>query len=234
MAEEPKTADAAKSAAQSPSSKVNAKVELDLDDAPFLEEEEEEAAPEPAKEPEPKKAAPAPAAPEKLSLKDRLLSNKKKLILAGGGAVVLLVAAVTVNVFLFSGEEAPPPPVAAPAPDPEVVLAAPKPLPEAPVPQFTMQWEPFWVELKDTEGAVRFLTCKFSVPTDNPILFTEMNAKGLILRDAIFYYLRNQPIISLRDEEKVQDLKSDLLTVMNEHLGSGKVSEILIEDYLVQ
>lgn len=233
MAEEPKTAPQA----PSPPSKDNAKVELDLDDAPFLEEEEEEEEepkPEPVKPPEPGKAAPAPAAREKPSLKDRLLANKKKLILAGGGAVLLLAAAVGVNVFLFSGEDAPPPPPAAPAPDPEKILAAPKPLPEAPVPQFTMQWEPFWVEIKDTEGAVRFLTCKFSVPTDNPILFTEMNAKNLILRDAIFYYLRNQPIISLRDEEKTQALKSDLLTVMNEHLGSGKVSEILIEDYIVQ
>jgi len=232
MAEEPKIDGAPETAAQAPpSSKMNAKVELDLDDAPFLEEEEEEPKPEPAKAPEQKKAAPAPAAPESLSLKDRLLANKKKLILAGGGAVVLIVVAVLVNVFLFSGEDAPPPD---PAPEPEIVQATPKALPEAPVSQFLLQWEPFWVELKDTEGAVRFLTCKFSVPTDNPILFTEMNAKSLILRDAIFYYLRNQPIISLRDEEKAQAFKSDLLTVMNEHLGSGKLSEILIEDYLVQ
>jgi flagellar FliL protein len=140
---------------------------------------------------------------------------------------VLLVAAICVNVFLFS--ETPPP-----APEPEKVLAAPKPLPEAPVPLHLLQWEPFWIELKDTEGAIRFLTLKFSVPTDNPSLFAEMNGKKLILRDALFYYLRNQPIISLTDEAKVQAFKGDLLTVMNEHLGSGKVSELLIQDYLVQ
>lgn len=212
-------------------SKVDAKVELDLDDAPFLEEDEPEPEPEPKKaaEPSPKKAAPVPEASP--SLKDRLLANKKKLIMAGGGAVLLIVAAVCVNMFLFSGEKPPPPP---PATEPEKVLAAPKPLPEAPAPQFVMQWEPFWIELKDTEGAIRFLTFKFSVPTDNPILYAEMNGKKLILRDALFYYLRNQPIIPLTDTTRVQAFKEDLLTVMNEHLGSGKATEILIQDYLVQ
>ncbi|MCC8193909.1 MAG: flagellar basal body-associated FliL family protein, partial [Deltaproteobacteria bacterium] len=125
-------------------------------------------------------------------------------------------------------------PVAASPDEPEKVVLAPRTLPEAPTPQFTMQWEPFWVELKDTEGNSRFLTLTFSVPTDNPVLFGEMNGKKLVLRDALFYYLRNQPILSLRDETRVQAFKSDLMTVMNEHLGSGKVSEILIQDYIVQ
>ncbi|SBV90726.1 Flagellar basal body-associated protein FliL [uncultured delta proteobacterium] len=211
--------------------KVDAKVELDLDDAPFLDEDEPEPEPEPEKKPAaaPEKAKPADAGPP--TLKERLLANKKKLIMAGGGGVLLLVLAVCVNVFLFSGEKTPPP---SPAPEPEKVLAAPKPLPEAPVPRHILQLEPFWVEIKDTEGAIRFLTLKFSVPTENPVLFAEMNGKKLILRDALFYYLRNQPIISLTDEAKAQAFKRDILTVMNEHLGSGKISEILIQDYLVQ
>jgi flagellar FliL protein len=210
---------------------MGAKVELDLDDAPFLEEDEPAPAPEPAKETAagPEKAPSAPAVSP--SLKDRLLADKKKLIMAGAAAAVLLIAGICVNVFLFSGEKPPPPP---PPPAPEKVVVAPKPLPAAPAPQFVLQWEPFWVELKDTEGAVRFLTLKFSVPTDNPILYAEMNGKKLILRDALFYYLRNRPILSLADEAKVQAFKGDLLTVMNEHLGGGKISEILIQDYLVQ
>ncbi len=158
-----------------PRSKVDTKVELDLDDAPFLEDDEPEPAPEPAKAPpQAREAAPPPV---ELSRKDRLLANKKKLIFAGGGAVVLLAAAIAVNLFLFPGDETSS--SQPPALEPEKVLAAPKPLPPAPVPPFVMQWEPFWVELKDTEGAVRFLTCKFSIPTDNPTIFDEMNKKKL-------------------------------------------------------
>ncbi len=211
-------------------SKVDAKVELDLDDAPFLDDETLEPEPE-AEEKAPESARSAPAAEGSSSTGGKAKPNRKKLFLAGGVALVLLIAGIGVNVFLFPGEQAPP---AAPVPEPEKVLAAPKPLPEAATPHHVLQWPPFWVEVKDTEGAVRFLTCKFSIPTDNAILFAEMNAKRLILRDALFYYLRNQPIISLTDEAKSQAFKSDLMTVLNEHLGSGKISEILIEDYLVQ
>ena len=209
---------------------VETKVELDLDDAPFLEEDEPEPAPEPEKAPpEDQKVTPPP---DESSFKERLLTGKKKILIAGGLAVVLLGAAFAVNTFFFSGGDKPPPQPL--GPEPEKVLASPKPLPPAPVPNFVVQWEPFWVELKDTEGALRFLAGKFSFPTDSPILFAEMNAKKLILRDAIFYYLRNQPILSLTDNDKVQLFKKDLLSVLNEHLASGKANEVLIEDYLIQ
>lgn len=209
--------------------KTDKKVELDLDDAPFL---EDDPAPEPAKEPEtvPPGEVVVAASPPSPGLLQRLTANKKKLAVAGGCAVFLLVAAVLVNVFLFSEPEPPSPP----QPEPEKVAIAPKPLPPAATPNFTAQFEPFWVELKDTEGAIRFLTFRFSIPTNNEILFAEMNGKMLILRDALFYYLRNQPIISLRDEASAQEFKADLMTVINEHLGSGKISEILILDYLIQ
>lgn len=210
------------------SSKGDAKVELDLDDAPFLNDEEPE--PEPKKPP--KKADQAPTQPPEPVDEKKGLSKKKKIAIAGGAVGFLLVVGIVLKLFVFAGD--PPPPKPLPAPEPEKVLATPQLSPPAPVPQFTLQWEPFWVELKDTEGAIRFLTVKFSIPTDNPVLFAEMNAKMLILRDALFYYLRNQPIISLSDEAKVKAFKGDLLTVINEHLGGGKASEILVQDYLVQ
>lgn len=210
------------------SSKGDAKVELDLDDAPFLKDEEPE--PEPKKSPK-KTDLPPAQVPEPVAEK-KGLSKKKKIAIAGGAAGFLLVVGIVLNLFVFSGGSPSPKPL--PAPEPEKVLATPQVPPPAPVPQFTLQWEPFWVELKDTEGAIRFLTVRFSIPTDNPVLFAEMNAKMLILRDALFYYLRNQPIISLSDEAKVKAFKGDLLTVINEHLGGGKASEILVQDYLVQ
>ncbi|MDR3073524.1 MAG: flagellar basal body-associated FliL family protein [Deltaproteobacteria bacterium] len=221
MAEEPgaRKEDAAVSA------KTEQKVELDLEDAAFLEEEPKpEPKPEPEEAPPPsKEASPLPA---ESGLKGRLAARKKKLILAGGAAVLLIVLAVAVNTMLFSKKPPPPPP---PPPPKEEVKKEPPP-PQ----QYVMQWERFWVEIKDTEGAVRFLTFRFSIPTENQILFAEMQAKRLILRDALFYYLRNQPILSLSDEARVQTFKADLMTVINEQLGSGKVSDLLIQDYLLQ
>lgn len=236
MAEEPKgTAGTETAGKVQPAQKV----ELDLDDAPFLEDDEPE--PEPEKQPEPEADAddaPAPPPEEaKLSLKDRLLArllaNKKKLIMAGAGAVLLIGAGVGVNVFLF-GEKAEPEPPAVPALPPERVEMRPAPLPQAEVPQFMMRFEPFWVEARDTEGGVRFLTARFTIPTNNPILFAEMSGKLLILRDALFYYLRNQPIKPLNTPELAAKFKEDLLAVLNEHLGSGKADEILIEEFLIQ
>ncbi|MCC8193169.1 MAG: hypothetical protein LIP28_00770, partial [Deltaproteobacteria bacterium] len=98
----PETAGEADSNDGAPSgSKVDAKVELDLDDAPFLEDAEPEPEPEKAAEPAPVVASPARTEPA--SLKERLLADKKKLLFAGSAAVGLLVAAVAVNMFLFSG-----------------------------------------------------------------------------------------------------------------------------------
>lgn len=203
--------------------KAQFKVELDLDDAPFLEDEpekEEKAAPAAKKAASPAEPAPSATPAPKLS------ARKKKLIIAGAGGAGIIVLAVLAGVFLFSGKAEPPPP-------PEITEEHAK-APPPPAQEYTMQWEPFWVEMKDTEGATRFLTIKFTVPTTNPIVFAEMNARKLVLRDALFYYLRQQPALSLSDAAKAAALKSDLLTVINEHLASGKVSDILIQDYLLQ
>lgn len=211
--------------------KGDPKVELDLDDAPFLADEPtgEDTAPDAPEDAPPPAASPAvkPGAEAKPPLR-----KKKKIIFAVAGGVLLLLVAAAVYFFVFarSKSPSPPPPVSAPA----SVTAEEVPAPPPPPQEYVLQWEPFWVGLKDTEGAVRFLTLTFSITTQNPIVFAEMNAKRLVLRDALFYYLRNQPIISLSNTEKANELKSDLLTVVNEHLGSGKVSELLIQDYLLQ
>lgn len=218
--------------------KAGQKVELDLDDAPFLDDEPEpepEPEKEPEKEPEESESAIDDTPPQ--SFLQRLLANKKKLIMAGGAGVALILVAVVVNIFLFSGDPKPPPPppVEAPAVQTEVQVVPPKKPDEAvPPPRFLLQFDRFWVEMKDTEGASRFLTLRFCIPTEKEILFVEMNAKMLILRDAIFYYLRSESAISLSDEKKADAFKSDIMTVINEHVGSGKVSEILIQEYLLE
>ncbi len=212
------------------SAKAAQKVELDLDDAPFLEDEEpEDKKPEAPKEAIKDAPEALPEPPARLTLKDRLLAQKKRLIIAAASLALLAVAGVGARIYL---KKPPPPPEV--AVKTIVVPDKPPPLPAAPAPKYQLAWESFWVEQKDTEGAVRFLVCKFTVPTDNAQLFAEMQAKKVALRDALFYYLRNRPFTLFSDQQKVGQLKRDLMTVINEHVASGKIEDIFIENYLVK
>ncbi len=210
------------------------KVELDLDDAPFLEEPLEEkkaAAPEPETAPVPVKAEEKPKKANKFKiLLERLKAKKKKLILAGGAACILLVAGIAANTLLFS-EKAPPPEETGP----KRVTIKTEPEPETPPePVYLVTWDPFLVERHGSEGELRFLYCQFSTPTKDPVLQAEILAKRIVLRDAIYYYLRNKPLTFLTDASKQTALKEDLISVINEHVSSAKISELYFEEYVVR
>ncbi|UZP66855.1 flagellar basal body-associated FliL family protein [Desulfovibrio mangrovi] len=205
------------------------KVELDLEDAPFLDDddEEEEAAP------------PPPTASEPVSLElsteakpnalKALLGNKKIVISLAGAGVLLLVLLAWLVLKPAPRPELPP--------EPEVVTIQPDQAPEPePEPQdaFVVSWEPFWVEMKDKEGHTRFLVCKFAAPTNNEKLSWEAGSKKTILRDAIFYYLRNKNLVFLSDKTNVDVLKADLLAVINQYMNNGQFEDLLIENYLVK
>lgn len=212
------------SADEPASERARAKVELDVDDAPFL-EIEPEPEPEPEKkepEPEPEKKAPAP---EKPSLMARLKANKKKLILAAGALVLLVVVAVVLNIFVFGKKDV----------EPETVtVVVPEQEPEEPAgPAFTVSWEPFWVELHGAEGELRFLVCQFSIPFENSALRAEIANKELSLRDAVFYYLKNRPLILLTSEETSKAFKEDVVSIINEQLQAEKITEIYLEEYRI-
>ncbi len=236
----PEAEDSAKTEGTAEEKQFN--VELDLDDAPFL-EDEAEAAPIEEKSPEPEILEQA-AAPVKSSWKDRLtplLAQKKKLVLAGGVLLLLLVAGIVVNFFLFGGE-----PDTEPIVQPEVtetapveplrvvVPSAPEVTPAPPAPSFIVPFEPFWVPMKGSEGEVLFLILEFSVPTDEAILQAEINAKKLILRDSVFYFLRNSDFPLHLDNVFADELSEDLISVLNEHLVAGKVQKILFSNFFVE
>lgn len=235
-------------ASERPQVSGGAKVELDLDDAPFLEDDDAK----PEKEAPEKSPAPAaPAAPAtpgtqsppkgentRQSFLHRLLADKKRLALAGGAFLFLLAAGIGVNVFL-GGDDAPPPvnaapPVAATAPTAVQLPEGPPQLPATPTAKHLMRFSPFWVEQKDAEGNIRFLSLTFSIPTDNDMLFAELVGKNIVLRDALFYYLSNRPLVTLQNETTMAALKADLMTVINEHTANGKVNDIFIENFLIQ
>lgn len=205
------------------------KVELDLDDAPFLEDDddEEEEAPPPPLSSEP--VSLEQAAPKANKLKE-LLGNKKVLIPLVGVLVLLLVLVAWLVL-----KPAPRPEIPEPQQQQVQVQQPPEPEPEVEKPEvFMVTWEPFWVELKDAEGRIRFLVCKFGAPTENEKLSWEAGSKKVVLRDAIFYYLRNKDLMFLSDKKNVDVLKADLLAVINQYMNNGQFEDVLIENYLVK
>ncbi len=205
------------------------KVELDLEDAPFLEDdedEEEDTPPPPSDKPVTLETA-EPPKPNKLK---ELLGNKKILISGAGAAVLLLILLAW---LVLKPAPRPEIPEQQPVQEVQPQQAAPEPEPEKPE-VFVVTWDPFWVELKDSEGKVRFLVCKFSAPTENEKLSWEAGSKKVVLRDALFYYLRNKDLIFLSDKNNVEVLKADLLAVINQYMNNGQFEDLLIENYLVK
>lgn len=197
------------------------KVELDLDDAPFLQNEEKASAPAP-------RDADVPANPdEDAPAPDTGKKRKRLLILAGIGAGVLLVAAAAIWWFVF--RTPPPPPPQTPGPQVVVVPSAPAPQQKR---EIIKEFAPFVVPETDASNGARFLVCKFSAILTDPALEHEVDQHMLSLRDAIYFYLRSKDDAFLADAHNGPEIKRDLLSVLNDYLTQGKIEDILFESYL--
>ena len=216
--------------AVAPVSSGGSKVELDLDDAPFLKEEEKESKPEEAAKPnEGELAMPASeeAAPESFIKK---LFKRKKLLIGAGAGLVLLIAGIVV-LLLLGGEE--PPKEAATETHTAEQTEPPSPVEVLPG-EVLIHWEPFWVEYTGQDGETRFLICELSSPTTDPALKAEADSKTLAIRDAIYYYLAHKPLTFLSEQNNADVLKEDLLGVINGYLTRGQLSKLYIENYLIR
>ncbi|WP_027180439.1 flagellar basal body-associated FliL family protein [Maridesulfovibrio bastinii] len=207
------------------------KVDLDLDDAPFLEDEDEE---EELPEEEPEDIPSLGESPQKKKSKTMLF------VFIGIGVIILLLSAIAVKVFIFdSPEEKPaPPPQEAPLeeetpPPPPVEKQAPPPPPEEP--GITLiRMKPFWIDHKDKKGAIRFLVARFSLTTTDELVVAEYARKKVTIRDAVYYYMKNKDLNFLSDKKNGEALKKDLLMVINQYIAAGQFDEILFEEYLVR
>ena len=224
VSDDPPTGNAA------PGRSPSVKVELDIEDAPFLQEQEEQKAP--VKEPERPAPPPPPVEEKKQSALQAklaaLLGNKKRLALIGGGLLLILLAPIGIT-LIFGGKDTQQPadPVRRIVPDEPPRDDAP------PGPKFLFKSDLFLIERRGSEGEIRFLRCRFSIPTENPVLYGELRAKNIAVRDAIYYYLNNKPVVFLSDDMHTEVLKNDLISVINEHISSEKIQELYIEEYLV-
>ena len=191
------------------------KVELDLDDAPFLKEQE----------------SPPPAKKDDTTLQvaeDSPAPNKKKklIIIAAAALVVVLIAAAAVWWFVL---RTPPPPPPEPV-KPEVIVV---PTPKTPTatPDSVKELAPFVIPRQTAKGA-RFLTCKFSTVSKSPRVGMEIDQKLIPLRDALYYYLSSKPDAFLLDPANGPTIKKDLGGVLNDYLTQGRIEDILFESYL--
>jgi flagellar protein FliL len=201
------------------------KVDLDLDDAPFLEDEKEEVPP----------PAEADTSPFGEEAEVPPPSKKKRLLILAGLGLGLVLVAVTAAFFLLR-KPAPPPPAPEPVPVPEPAPEPTPPPPEPPKPpqERVMAMAPFLVEMTDAKGRTRFLTIRFTAVTLDQAVELEFKRNTIVVRDAVYYYLKNKSMEFLTDKNNIETLKKDVLSVINQFIGAQPLDNLLIEEYLVK
>lgn len=199
-------------------SRVTQKVQLDIDDALFLETPDEDKLPEEVV----KKEVTIEEAPKPVKLWQR------RPVQISVAVLLLLVLAFAAYLYFTS---APPPQVA--VVDEPTVVVVPSPESISGEPEFQIRLAPFMVEQRES-NTVHFLQAHFTAVTRSKDAAGEAQDKVLILRDAIFYYLRNKTHQFLIDPQSAAIIKQDLLDVVNGYLSKGKIDTFLFENYLVE
>ncbi len=206
------------------SSRAQQKVELDLDDAPFLEEEEEEEEEEEKKEEKEEEEAPAPEV-EKKEEKPR---SKKKLIIIISLVVVLLAAAA--GFFLLRGKKKEK--TQKPAPAKEKTVKVKEKVPPPPPNVYHLTLRPFWVQYTVKNG-YRFLHLTLVLSYTSDRVDWELKRKLIVIRDAIYYYLKNKNLDFMLNKKNFESIKKDLLAIVDQYLSNGKLKEIYFQDYVI-
>ena len=210
-------------------SKAEQKVELDLDDAPFLEEEVEE------EKEEEEKAEPETEEDKEEEVKEEqeiedLKSKRKKIILLGATVGILIVAALIVFLFL-KGEKKEPSKQEKKIPEKKVEVKEKPPSPKPKMIQLTLR--PFWVDYP-VENGHRYLHIVLILSYEESRLNWELTRKRIVIRDALYYYLKNKKIDFFLKKENIPVLKKDILSIINQYLVYGRIKEIYLKDYLVE
>lgn len=198
--------------------KASQKVALDLDDAPFLADVPSEKPAHPPPETSASSSATADAEPAG----DVLGISRKKLVPVFAGLILLLAAGGVAFWLTRPGPVPDLPPV--PSPSQEVMTLK--------TDEHYVELAPFLVAF-DQDKEILFLTLQLSLVTDDPASAFEIDQKTIVLRDAVYYFLNNRPLPTVKRVEAAEMLKEDLLSIFNQHL-SRPLKEVLIEEYLVQ
>ena len=202
--------------------KATQKVALDIDDAPFLVDEEPVAPPQ-VDEPEEVDTAAEEDA------RAGALRKRKLRILAG--LATLFVAIAGAAAWFFFLREVPTVEEAAPS---ATVIVVPSPATITGPNELPITMQPFLVPQQDAQGRERFLRIQLSSVSPDENTLREVKEKNMVLRDAIYYYLRNKPHEYMLDPANLPTIKEDLLDIINGYLGRGKLEDLFIENYLMR
>lgn len=102
-------------------------------------------------------------------------------------------------------------------------------------PHTSYRFEQFQVEYQD-QGHVRILRCRISISRIPQDLHDELLAQLLPVRDSIYLYLKKSSIAFLDSPENSDKLRADITTAINRHLTKGRIpeTELLFDEYVVQ
>lgn len=201
------------------------KVELDLDDAPFL-KEEKPAVPATASTDD---VATASDAPEEENINGK--KKKKKIFLIAGAAASFVVVAGAVLWWFVLRTPPPPPPPLAPSVEPKVIVVPSQPAAPPATIQSVKELTTFVIPRQTAQGT-RFLVCKFATLNKDPLVATEIEHKLIPLRDALYFYLSSKSDEFLTAATNAAKVKQELMGVVNDYITRGKVEDILFESYL--
>ena len=210
----------------SEASKATQKVDLDLDDAPFLEDEDDEEVVSEVEDETPMLDDEDDEGPGTGGLVALL---KNKFVLIGSG--IILVLLIVIVILLLREPEAPPPPPPPPPTEEQQPEAAPL-VDEKP--EILIRLDPFLIEQKDKDGEIRFLEVRVLLSTDEDGLAKQFKQETYTVRNALFYYLKNKDLQFLSDKENSDKLKKELLAIVNQYMGFGQFKTLMFDQYLVR
>ena len=204
------------------------KVELDLDDAPFLT----------PKEPEPQAQAPVIPQEKTTELQVSPLGKSKfrnPVLLGALAAAAVLVVVLVVALAVRGGKKQPP--------EPEIHILEPmyevptQTIPTEPekgrLERFLLNLEPFLILVQGQEDS-RLLTVKFSVYANDLASNYAMQEYQLLLRNTVYDYLTSLSVEELLGVNAAATLKDPLRDVIASALPEHNVGEVLIEQILMK
>lgn len=198
------------------------KVELDLEDAPFLADESEVSEEENSSKNDSNVSS---NEDEDLENEGSFFSRKKKLILIGAGVALLLLIGLGVLIVPSLLED-------------DGVLQNVIVVPSADVKRGPMvqqvKLEPFFVQCTDASGNIHFLQATFVLSSSNTDVFHEISNNQKVIRDTIYYFLNIQSPSMLLDTTNQKQIKEELFNAVNDVIVSGSLDDLFIDSYLIK
>jgi flagellar FliL protein len=159
--------------------------------------------------------------------------KKKKRLIIIAALLLLLLAGGGGTVWWVKLRVPPPPP-----PKPQVIVVPSTPPAGAPA-EFLIPLAPFWLELTSDvprdKDRIFFLVCKFTAIAKSEATLQETQGKIIIIRDALYFYLKNKNYEFLTNPDHAPAVKRDLTAVINGYLtGNNQVDDVLFERYVAK